>query len=420
MIANRTSATGTTSKAIAQTDVVLIGGGIMSATLGTLLQQLAGNLSIEAFERSDDVAIESSNDWNNAGTGHASLCEMNYTPERDGVIETEKAVRTNEQFHESRVFWARMVEQGVLSEPDTFVRSVPHMSYVSGVTDVHYLQRRYDALRQIPLFESLEYSDDHAVLDSWVPLMMDGREPGAHIAMTRSVAGTDVNFGELTRQLFRSMAARGATVRTGHEVIDLEKLLDARWRVTVREQATGRTFQVDSRFVFVGAGGHAIHLLQKSGIREARSYGGFPVSGQFLRAQNPDLIERHYAKVYGKPQVKAPPMSMPHLDTPRGERRARAPVRAIRRFFAAIPQARLVSRPGAFGAPKQPADDAYRREGRDGADDLPREAGATEACLAHRCAEGFRAAGEPGRLGADACRHACPDDEAHGIEARGD
>lgn len=287
----------------------------MSATLGTLLQQLAGNLSIEAFERSDDVAIESSNDWNNAGTGHASLCEMNYTPERNGVIETEKAVRTNEQFHESRIFWARMVEQGVLSEPESFVRSVPHMSYVSGVTDVHYLQRRYDALHQIPLFESLEYSDDQAVLDSWVPLMMDGREPGAHIAMTRSVAGTDVNFGELTRQLFRSMAARGATVRTGHEVIDLEKLLDARWRVTVREQATGRTFQVDSRFVFVGAGGHAIHLLQKSGIREARTYGGFPVSGQFLRAQNHELIERHNAKVYGKPQVKAPPMSMPHLDT---------------------------------------------------------------------------------------------------------
>lgn len=294
---------------------MLIGGGIMSATLGTLLQQLAGDLTIHAFERSTDVGTESSNDWNNAGTGHASLCEMNYTPERNGVIETEKAVRTNEQFHESRIFWAQMVKQGVLSDPARFVRSVPHMSFVSGVDDVAYLRRRYGALRQIPLFESLRFSDDRAVLDDWVPLMMEGRQPGPPIAMTRSDAGTDVNFGEITRQLFRSLAARGATVRTGHEVVNLEKLLDARWRVTVRERATGRTFQVDSRFVFVGAGGHAIHLLQKSGIREAKGYGGFPISGQFLRSTNQELIARHNAKVYGKPQLKAPPLSMPHLDT---------------------------------------------------------------------------------------------------------
>lgn len=287
----------------------------MSATLGTLLQQLAGDWSIDLYERAPEVGSESSGDWNNAGTGHASWCEMNYTPDRDGVIETAKAVRTSEQFHESRIFWGKMVQQGVLAEPSRFVRSVPHMSYVAGRKDVDFLRRRHETLRQIPLFDGLEYSEDRATHEEWAPLMMEGREDNAPIAMTRAIAGTDVNFGEITRQLVGSMKDNGATVRVNHEVTDLEKLLDNRWRVTVRDRKSGRLSQVDARFVFVGAGGHAVHLLQKSGIREAKGYGGFPVSGQFLRAVNKDLISRHNAKVYGKPQLKAPPLSMPHLDT---------------------------------------------------------------------------------------------------------
>lgn len=287
----------------------------MSATLGTLLQQLAADMSIELYERAPAVATESSGDWHNAGTGHASWCEMNYTPDRDGTIETSKAVRTSEQFHESRIFWGQMVQQGVLGSPSAFVRSVPHMSYVAGPKDVDFLRRRFETLRQISLFDGLEYSEDRATHEEWAPLMMEGRQSGGPIAMTRAIAGTDVNFGELTRQLVRSMQDNGAVVRVNHEVTDLEKLLDNRWRVTVRDRASGRISQVDARFVFVGAGGHAVHLLQKSGIREAKGYGGFPVSGQFLRAVNKDLISRHNAKVYGKPQLKAPPLSMPHLDT---------------------------------------------------------------------------------------------------------
>lgn len=312
---NQPSSTVGSSSPVPQTDVVLIGGGIMSATLGVLLQQLGANWSISVFERASDVATESSGDWNNAGTGHAAWCELNYTPERDGEISAAKATVINEQFHESRLLWAQLVEQGQMSEPERFIRSVPHMSYVSGADDVGFLRRRYDVLKDVSLFSGLEYTEERHHIEEWAPLMMEGRISSDPIAMTRSIAGTDVNFGEVTRQMFRSMQANGACVETNHEVTDLEKLLDNRWRVTVRDRKTGEAKQVDAKFVFIGAGGHAIHLLQKSGIREAKGYGGFPVSGQFLRCTNRELIARHHAKVYGKPQVKAPPMSMPHLDT---------------------------------------------------------------------------------------------------------
>jgi malate dehydrogenase (quinone) len=315
VIKNRSTATQPSSQEIPRTDILLIGGGIMSATLGTLFQQLGAGHSIHLIERADDVAMESSNDWNNAGTGHASLCELNYTPEIDGQISTSRSVKTAEQFQESRILWARLVEQGTLSSPKSFIRSVPHMSFVTGAKDVTFLRHRFEAMVHNPLFADMEYSEDRARLAEWAPLMMEGRDHTTPVAMSRSISGTDVNFGEITRQMVRGLAENGATVQLGHEVTDLEKLLDNRWRVTIRNRRTGETSLIDAAFVFIGAGGRSIHLLQKSGIRGARGYGGFPVSGQFLRCTNREVIARHNAKVYGKPQLKAPPLSMPHLDT---------------------------------------------------------------------------------------------------------
>lgn len=313
-----TTQTGNVQAQVASTevDVVLVGGGIMSATLGMLLKQMRPEWSILVYEREDRVGTESSNAWNNAGTGHAALCELNYTPVRaDGSIDTSKAITINEQFHESRLFWSYLVEQSLLPSPETFVRPIPHMSYVSGADDVTFLRNRYDALKQSPLFSSLALSEDPARFEEWVPLMMRGREPGTPMAMTRSDAGTDVNFGALTTRLFESLISQGVLVQVNHDVCDLEKVVGDRWRVTVKDRQSGDRSVVSSRFVFVGAGGRAIHMLQKSGIKEADGYGGFPVSGQWLRCTNRALIEQHGAKVYGKPQVNAPPMSMPHLDT---------------------------------------------------------------------------------------------------------
>jgi malate dehydrogenase (quinone) len=303
------------TKASADVDVVLIGGGIMSATLGVLLQQVRPDWSIVAYERLNEVGEESSNGWNNAGTGHAGLCELNYTPERaDGSIDIAKAVRTNEQFQQSLQFWASLVEAGLLPEPGGFINHVPHMSYVSGADDVSFLRRRYEALADLPLFEGMAYTEDRDTIADWAPLMMRGREGGDPVAMTRVDHGTDVDYGVLTKHLFAAGEERGLDLIRGTAVTDLDRQPDSRWRVTAKNRTSGEERHVSARFVFIGAGGYAIHLLQKSGIPEAKGYGGFPVSGQFLRCTNADVVAVHDAKVYGKSQAKAPPMAMPHLD----------------------------------------------------------------------------------------------------------
>ncbi|MGC4106484.1 MAG: malate dehydrogenase (quinone) [Thermomicrobiales bacterium] len=297
-------------------DVVLIGGGIMSATLGVMLQQVRPDWSVQVYERLLDVGSESSGSWNNAGTGHAAYCEMNYTPQRaNGTVDIAKALTINEQFHVTRQFWSSLIERGDMPDPGTFVHGVPHMSYVKGDTDLAFLRERYRLLKEQPLFAEMQYSEDLATIGGWAPLMFDGRPASGTIGMTRHDSGTDVDFGSVTRNLLASIVKHGGDVATEHDVTGLRKLPDGRWRVTVKDRGTGGSFEVTARFVFVGAGGRAVELLHESGIEEAKGYGGFPVSGQFLVCTNSEIIARHDAKVYGKSQVNAPPMAMPHLDT---------------------------------------------------------------------------------------------------------
>jgi len=297
-------------------DVLLIGGGIMSATLGTLIAELQPTWKIGVFERLHDVALESSNAWNNAGTGHAALCELNYMPEgADGSVDPAKAISINEQFQQSRQFWSTLVERGTLDAPSTFINSAPHMTFVRGEKDVAYLKKRYEALREEPLFAGIQYSEDSRVINTWAPLLMQKRRKGEPFAATRVPAGTDVDFGALTRQLFESLAERGAEVRTNTEVRRLQRQGDGTWRVRYR-RSIGRTpGEVRARFVFVGAGGWALKLLQRSGIPEIAGYGVFPIGGQFLKTTNPAVVAQHQAKVYSQASVGAPPMSVPHLDT---------------------------------------------------------------------------------------------------------
>ena len=296
-------------------DVVLIGGGIMSATLGTLLKQLEPNLSIAVFERLEKLADESSNPWNNAGTGHAALCELNYMPDsKDGSLPNPgKAIQINEQFQLSREFWSWAVRNGVLSEPETFISATPHMTFVRGAKDVDYLSRRFEALKDQPLFKGMEFSTDAKQIAKWAPLLIDGRSGNEPIAATRIDSGTDVDFGAVTKQLFKHLREQGVAMATGAEVKRVQKQADGTWNLTSRGK--NGTTTVNTKFVFVGAGGWALKLLQKSGIAEAKGYGTFPVGGQWLRTDNPTLVSLHKAKVYSQASVGAPPMSVPHLDT---------------------------------------------------------------------------------------------------------
>ncbi len=288
----------------------------MSATLGALIQRVQPEWSIRVYESLGEVGGESSNPWNNAGTGHAALCELNYMPQAaDGSVDPAKAISINEQFQLSRQFWASLVTSGDLPEPKSFINSTPHMTFVRGRDNVRYLRSRYEALKDEPLFAGIEYSEDPAVIAEWTPLLMKKRSTKQRVAATRATAGTDVDFGALTRALTDNMTARGADVLLNHRVRSIRRTKDGLWKIRVRHIVGNTPHEVTARFVFVGAGGGALHLLQKSGIPEIKGFGGFPISGQFLRTSNPTIVAQHQAKVYGKAAVGAPPMSVPHLDT---------------------------------------------------------------------------------------------------------
>ncbi len=298
------------------TDVILIGAGIMSATLGTLLKELEPDWNITVYEQLDKPGEESSNEWNNAGTGHSALCELNYTPEQaDGTVDTTKAVNINEQFQISRQFWSYLVEKNLIQDPQEFIMPLPHISYVEGEANVNFLRKRYEALSTNPLFEGMEFTDDIDTMREWMPLMMEGKVQTEPIAATKVDYGTDVNFGALTRKLFGHLEqANGVNVHYNHEVKDIKRTSDGLWEVKVVSK-DGKLEYRKAKFIFIGGGGGSLPLLQKTNIPESKQVGGFPVSGVFLVCRNPEVVEKHHAKVYGKAKVGAPPMSVPHLDT---------------------------------------------------------------------------------------------------------
>ncbi len=289
----------------------------MSATLGMLLKQLQPVFSIHILERLDVAAAESSDAWNNAGTGHSAFCELNYTPElADGSISTEKAVKIAESFEISRQFWSYLIEQNLLKLPNSFIRSIPHMSFVWNDRNVEFLEKRYEALRTCHLFSEMEFSREPDQIRSWIPLVMEGRDPGEKVAATRVPIGTDVNFGALTRCMFNQLQGmEDVSLAFNQEVTDLEQDRQSYWNVHVKNRNTGEKHSIRAKFVFIGAGGGALPLLLKSGIPEGKGFGGFPVSGQWLKCTNPEIIAKHHAKVYGKAAVGSPPMSVPHLDS---------------------------------------------------------------------------------------------------------
>ncbi|PWV63610.1 malate dehydrogenase (quinone) [Pantoea ananatis] len=299
-----------------KTDVLLIGGGIMSASLGTLLEELQPGWKQIMVEKLDGVALESSNGWNNAGTGHSANMELNYTPERaDGSIDVTKALEINEAFMISRQFWSSQVKDGVLNNPRSFINSTPHMSFVWG-DNVDYLTKRYAALQKTVLFQGMKFSTDHKQIAQWAPLIMEGRDPQQKVAATWTPVGTDVNYGEITRQLIGSLKKNdNFRLETSSEVTDFKRNSDNSWHVTIKDAKNGGERTVDAKYVFIGAGGGALKLLQKTGIPEADNYAGFPVGGSFLVTENSAIADRHLAKVYGQASVGAPPMSVPHLDT---------------------------------------------------------------------------------------------------------
>ncbi|MDT0642979.1 malate dehydrogenase (quinone) [Zunongwangia sp. F363] len=298
-------------------DLICIGGGIMSATLSLMLKMIEPDSKIVIFERLEKVAEESSEAWNNAGTGHSALCELNYTPEReDGSIDISKAIKIFEQFETTKQFWSHLVQKGLIQDPKNFLRSVPHHSWVRGEDDVEFLRKRFEAMKSHPLFKTMQFSEDFPTLRKWFPLIMKDRSEDEKLAATRMEIGTEVNFGKLTEYYYKILETEfDVPVLRNHEVLDVDPDEELEWTVEVKDLNSGEKKYYDGIHVFIGAGGGALPLLQKVEIKEKSGYGGFPVSGQWLFCKNPEVIKEHNAKVYSKAGPDAPPMSTPHLDT---------------------------------------------------------------------------------------------------------
>ena len=297
--------------------VTLIGAGIMSATLGVLIKKLMPSTKIYIYERLDEIGAESSDAWNNAGTGHSAFCELNYTPENeDGSVNINKALKIGSWFEVSKQLWAYLAETGLIDTKIPFINDIDHMSFVWGEDNVSFLKKRYKAMKPYAMFEDMIFSEDLGQINEWVPLMMNGRELDEPLVVTRMDIGTDVNFGAITRGMIQYLRnCDGVEVHLAHEIQDLTYTKDGKWEIDIENLDTDKEFSVTSDFVFIGAGGGSLKLLDKSDIPEGRGYGGFPVSGQWLKCDNPHVIAQHEAKVYGKASTGSPPMSVPHLDT---------------------------------------------------------------------------------------------------------
>jgi malate dehydrogenase (quinone) len=296
-------------------DVLLVGGGAMSTTLGMLLKQLDPNMTMMMVERLDGIAKESTDGWNNAGTGHAAYCELNYTSEnKDGSVNIDKAVNINAAFEISLQFWSYLVEQGLMPASQDFIHRVPHQSFVWGERNVKMLKARHAAMSAHPAFKEMQYTEDRQKMREWMPLIMNNRDESESLAATRVEHGTDVNFGAIARNMTKHLETLDDfELSLNTDVRDLKKTADGRWAVTIEKN--GKRSVVDAKFVFLGAGGGALPLLQKAEVEEGKGFGGFPVSGQWLVCETPELVEQHFAKVYGAAPIGAPPMSVPHLDT---------------------------------------------------------------------------------------------------------
>ena len=268
-----TASSNTATNNPSNPDVVLIGAGIMSATLAVILKELDPKLKIEIHEVLGSEAQESSNAWNNAGTGHAALCELNYTPQKtDGSIDISKALEVNTEFDLSRQLWAYLVRKGAIKDPQSFIHPVPHMSFVRGAENRNFLKRRFEALSSHPLYYGMEYSEDMTQIREWIPLVIEGRDPGDVVTATRMATGTDVDYGALTKNLLDSLQGKdGFSIHFCSRVQDLQRNGDWHgdaWNVKIRDEKTGEHRYLQAKFVFIGAGGGSLHLLQKSGIPE--------------------------------------------------------------------------------------------------------------------------------------------------------
>ena len=301
------------NKSNIQYDAVLVGAGIMSTTLAILISEVLPSVRILIIEKLDSAGLESTGAFNNAGTGHAANCELNYTPtNKKGAFQMEKALKINNSFEISLEFWASLYKAGSI-DAEKFLKFIPHISFVSGEDNSAFLYRRYQHMKKFKEFERMQYSSSPKEIESWAPLLTLNRNTKEKIAATKIDRGTDINFEALTNEYLSYLKTnKNIEIKYSTELLNLKRIGSNNWELFLREKS--KEIVLVTNYIFLGAGGKTINLLQKSKIPESKLYGGFPVSGKWLISDKINLTSQHNSKVYGKADIGAPPMSVPHLD----------------------------------------------------------------------------------------------------------
>ncbi|CAM8394223.1 COG0579 Predicted dehydrogenase [Candidatus Methylopumilus planktonicus] len=297
-----------------KTDCILIGGGIMSITLAKLLQEIDSSINVKIYEKLSSCALESTQSINNAGTGHAGYCELNYTNlNKHHEVNIDKALKINGEFNVSLQFWSFLARKYKGFKPKSFITQVPHISFVKGDKNISFLKKRYEALIKTTPFKEMHFSRDRETIKEWAPLVTDDIKD--NIAMTRVELGSDIDFKSLSEQMLKILSSnKNFSLYTHHEVKSIFQKNDKTWDIKIYNSKNKKIILINANFVFIGAGGSSIQLLQKSNIKNQIGYAGFPVNGEWLICKKQSITKKHFSKIYGLAGPNAPPMSAPHLD----------------------------------------------------------------------------------------------------------
>ena len=299
-----------------KTDCLIIGGGVMGLTLASLIKELDPSMKIDLYEKLNNVGLESSEALNNAGTGHAGYCELNYTPmSNDGKINIKKALEINSKYEVTLQYWSYLSGKYKSFDPKKFIHLAPHISLVFGDANIRFLKKRYSLLKKHHLFKSIKLSENREEISQWAKLTMIGRSSHQKVAATIVKEGTDIDFGAATKALLNTLKKqKNFEIHLNHEILTIKEIKSNLWEVSFKNNISNEIKKTFAKFIFIGAGGHAIRMLQKTGIREQKGYAGFPVSGQWLVCSNQKIVNQHNSKVYGMAPEGSPPMSVPHMD----------------------------------------------------------------------------------------------------------
>lgn len=214
---------------------------------------------------------------------------------RQQHINVDRALKINKEFEVSLEFWSFLTRKYKSFKPKSFITQVPHISYVKGEKNISFLKKRYEALSKTPLFKDMQFSRNKETIKEWAPLIAEDLKDD--IAMTRINYGSDVDFESLSHQMLKILSTnKKFSIHVNHEIKSISQADDKTWDIKIYCAKSKKVISVNAKFIFIGAGGSTIHLLQKSNIKNQIGYAGFPVNGEWLICKKSSITKNIFLK----------------------------------------------------------------------------------------------------------------------------